>query len=78
MARGLQQPRAMDREGRARAMRILAKSLCNDLATRGFDDRDVLGLAGELIEQITTRVASSQQSMAPALARALERRRRQA
>src|SRR5215470_2457893 len=69
---------AMDREGRARAMRILAQSLCKDLATRGFDNRDVLGLAGELIEQVTACVGSSQQSTAATIAGSLERRRRRA
>ncbi len=59
----------MDREGRARALRILARSLCKDLAARGFDERDVLGLAGELIEEVTVRVGQSQQASAPAIAR---------
>ena len=65
----------MDREGRARAVRILAKSLCKDLAGRGFDDRDVLALASELIEEVTARVAGSQHLMVPAFN---ERRRRRA
>jgi hypothetical protein len=42
-----------DREARARAVKILAKSLARDLAAQGFDHRDVLALATELIGEIT-------------------------
>jgi hypothetical protein len=42
-----------DREARARAVRILARSLARDLAAQGFDLRDVLALATELIGEVT-------------------------
>jgi hypothetical protein len=42
-----------DRETRARAVRILARSLARDLTAQGFDQRDVLALASELIGEIT-------------------------
>ena len=64
----------VDREGRARALKILARSLCKDLEARGFDQRDVLGLASELIEEVTAHVGRSQHALAPALD--TQRRRR--
>jgi len=62
----------MDREDRARALKILARSLCKDLAAQGFDERAMLVLASELVGEVTARLAAervvawSQRSMAPA------------
>ena len=62
MARRVQGSAVMpDRDLRARAVKILAKSLARDLARQGFDDRDVLALATELIGQVTSAVADQKQ-----------------
>ena len=43
---------------RNRAVRILAKSLYRDLRTQGFDERQIVSLATELISEVTQRMAS--------------------
>lgn len=74
----------MDREGRARALKIIARSLYKDLLARGFAERDVLVLAGELVGELTARLAAeravggSHQVTAPAAAGPLDLRRRRA
>ena len=45
-----------DREARARAVKILARSLARDLAAQGFEERDVIALATELIGEITRSI----------------------
>ena len=45
-----------DRDLRARAVKILARSLARDLARQGFDRNDVITLATELLGQITTEL----------------------
>ena len=37
-----------------RALRILAKSLVRELKTQGFESKHIVGLATELIDQVTT------------------------
>ncbi|MBN2573193.1 MAG: hypothetical protein JXP73_01390 [Deltaproteobacteria bacterium] len=39
---------------RERALRILSKSLYRDLRENGYEPRQIVALASELIEQITT------------------------
>ncbi|MBK9033974.1 MAG: hypothetical protein IPL61_22355 [Myxococcales bacterium] len=39
-------------------MRILAKSLYRDLTSQGFDERQIVSLATELISEVTTRMAN--------------------
>ena len=39
---------------RERALRILSKSLYRDLRQNGYEPKQIVALAGELIEQVTT------------------------
>ncbi len=43
---------------RQRAVRILAKSLYKDLTAQGFDEKQIVSLATELISEVTTRMGS--------------------
>jgi hypothetical protein len=40
----------------ARTLAILAKTIYRELRTSGFEARDVIALAGELLGQVTTEV----------------------
>ncbi len=42
----------------ARALAILAKTIYRELRSSGFETRDVIALAGELLGQVTTEVKS--------------------
>ncbi|MGD0837013.1 MAG: hypothetical protein ABSB49_10275 [Polyangia bacterium] len=42
---------------RERALRILSKSLYRDLRQNGYEPRQIVGLASELIAQVTTDLA---------------------
>jgi hypothetical protein len=42
----------------ARTLAILAKTIYRELRTSGFEARDVIALAGELLGQVTTEVKS--------------------
>jgi hypothetical protein len=48
-----------DDEGRARAARILARSLHRSLVGQGFDDRAILAVAIELVGRVTDKIAES-------------------
>jgi hypothetical protein len=39
-----------------RALAILAKTIYRELRSNGFEERDVIALAGELLGQVTTEV----------------------
>ena len=39
-----------------RALAILAKTIYRELRANGFEERDVIALAGELLGQVTTEV----------------------
>ena len=39
-----------------RALAILAKTIYRELRASGFEERDVIALAGELLGQVTTEV----------------------
>lgn len=41
-------------EEREKALRILAKSIFRELKTQGYDNKQIVGLATELISQVTT------------------------
>jgi hypothetical protein len=41
---------------RERALRILSKSLYRDLRQNGYEPRQIVGLASELIAQVTTDI----------------------
>ena len=42
----------------ARTLAILAKTIYRELRTSGFEARDVIALAGELLGQVTTEVSN--------------------
>ncbi|HRC56850.1 MAG: hypothetical protein IPI49_24465 [Myxococcales bacterium] len=49
-----------DRESRNRAVRILAKSIYRDLEAQGFDEKQIVALATELISEVTSKIAKDQ------------------
>ncbi|MGE0550004.1 MAG: hypothetical protein AB7R00_23260 [Kofleriaceae bacterium] len=46
-----------DREAKARAVKILAKSIYRDLEAQGFDEKQIVSLATELISEVTSKMA---------------------
>lgn len=46
-----------EREARSRAVRILAKSIYRDLESQGFDQKEIVSLATELISEVTTKIS---------------------
>ena len=44
---------------RKRALRILAKSIYRDLAAQGYDDRQIVSLAAELISEVTQHIGGT-------------------
>lgn len=48
-----------EREAKARAVKILAKSIYRDLEAQGFDEKQIVALATELISEVTTKMARS-------------------
>ena len=58
MHNALPTPRAMtDREAKARAVKILAKSIYRDLEAQGFDEKQIVALATELISEVTNKIS---------------------
>lgn len=51
-----------DREAKSRAVKILAKSIYRDLEAQGFDEKQIVSLATELISEVTTKMSSSKQA----------------
>jgi uncharacterized protein (UPF0335 family) len=49
-----------ERESRNRAVRILAKSIYRDLESQGFDEKQIVALATELISEVTSKIAKEQ------------------
>ncbi len=45
---------------RQKAVRILAKSIYRQLTSEGYDERQIVALATELISEVTTHMASEQ------------------
>jgi hypothetical protein len=43
---------------RERSLRILSKSLYRDLRQNGYEPKQIVALASELIEQVTTDIAN--------------------
>jgi hypothetical protein len=43
---------------RGRAIKILAKSIYRELRTQGYDEKQVVALATELISEVTQTIAS--------------------
>lgn len=48
-----------DRDSRQRAVRILARSIYKDLVAQGYDDKQIVGLASELIGEVTSNLATA-------------------
>jgi hypothetical protein len=48
-----------DREAKSRAVKILAKSIYRDLEAQGFDEKQIVALATELISEVTTKISTS-------------------
>jgi hypothetical protein len=51
-----------DREAKARAVKILAKSIYRDLEAQGFDEKQIIALATELISEVTEKMTSTRGS----------------
>jgi hypothetical protein len=50
-------PDMTDREAKSRAVKILAKSLYRDLEAQGFDEKQIVAFATELISEVTSKIA---------------------
>jgi len=46
-----------EREAKTRAVKILAKSIYRDLEAQGFDEKQIVALATELISEVTSRMS---------------------
>lgn len=44
---------------RNRAVRILAKSIFRELTSQGYDERQIVSLATELISEVTTKMSTA-------------------
>ena len=53
-----------DREAKNRAVKILAKSIYRDLEAQGFDEKQIVSLATELISEVTSKIAKSHEPTA--------------
>jgi hypothetical protein len=58
-----------DREAKARAVKILAKSIYRDLEAQGFDEKQIVALATELISEVTTKMLATRESSTPGAAK---------
>jgi hypothetical protein len=48
-----------DRETKSRALKILAKSTYRDLEAQGFDEKQIVAFATELIGEVTSKIAKT-------------------
>jgi hypothetical protein len=46
-----------EREAKSRAVKILAKSIYRDLEAQGFDEKQIISLATELISEVTSKMS---------------------
>lgn len=60
----------MSNSERQKQVRILAKSIYRELASQGFDERQIVALATELISEVTQRMASESSAREAAAATA--------
>jgi hypothetical protein len=51
-----------DRESKSRAVKILAKSIYRDLEAQGFDERQIVSLATELISEVTAKMSRTEKA----------------
>ena len=54
-----------DREAKSRAVKILAKSIYRDLEAQGFDEKQIVALATELISEVTSKIATVRTTSSP-------------
>jgi len=57
---------APDRQQKINAVRILAKSIYRDLEAQGFDEKQIVALATELISEVTSRISQRDASSSAA------------
>lgn len=50
---------------RQKAVRILAKSIFRELTSQGYDERQIVALATELISEVTHRMSTEQVAARP-------------
>jgi hypothetical protein len=55
-------PDMTDREAKSRAVKILAKSLYRDLEAQGFDEKQIVAFATELISEVTSKIARTEKA----------------
>lgn len=55
-------PDMTDREAKSRAVKILAKSLYRDLEAQGFDEKQIVAFATELISEVTSKIARAEKA----------------
>jgi hypothetical protein len=67
LARAVLSQRAVmtDREAKSRAVKILAKSIYRDLEAQGFDEKQIVALATELISEVTTKISRAGEDREP-------------
>jgi hypothetical protein len=53
-----------DRDVKSKAVRILAKSIYRDLQSQGFDHKQIVALATELISEVTSSLAQGEPATA--------------
>ena len=51
-----------EREAKSRAVKILAKSIYRDLESQGFDEKQIVALATELISRVTLKMARAEKA----------------
>jgi hypothetical protein len=54
-----------DREAKSRAVKILAKSIYRDLEAQGFDEKQIVSLATELISEVTNKISRGSSEKLP-------------
>lgn len=70
MAGALHRVSAMHSADKTRAIKILARSLYKDLEAQGFDEKQIVSLATELISEVTTRMSKDSRDAVPQARRA--------
>jgi hypothetical protein len=55
---------------KTRAIKILARSIYKDLEAQGFDEKQIVSLATELISEVTTRMSKDTRDAVPQARRA--------
>jgi len=55
---------------KTRAIKILARSIYKDLEAQGFDEKQIVSLATELISEVTTRMSKETRDPVPQARRA--------